>query len=243
IGPNSLPSLQLRYWRGVSDVLQELGCEVYMPAGGLDTRYLICHLPSPHFHINSLTTIATPHRGSTFMDWCRDTLGLGYHFHHDDADPVSRELRKGEREGKRNQDVASSEWKVMVQSAAGAHPLVRALSSKLDAPAFSNLTTDFCNVFNGVTPNVSTVHYSSYAAVREVSKLAPLYLPHVIIKKSEGWNDGLVSLASARWGDFQGIVACDHWELVPAQSSWPRVFRGCSYGTIRSRLTFSCRSV
>ncbi|KAJ1676614.1 hypothetical protein EV182_007833, partial [Spiromyces aspiralis] len=45
--------------------------------GGLDARYLITHVGPTEYRIKSLTTISTPHRGSPFMDWCRDYLGLG----------------------------------------------------------------------------------------------------------------------------------------------------------------------
>ncbi|CAG8464590.1 7918_t:CDS:2 [Rhizophagus irregularis] len=45
--------------------------------GGLDCRYLIAHLPTTQVTIRSLTTVATPHRGSSFMDWCRDNIGVG----------------------------------------------------------------------------------------------------------------------------------------------------------------------
>ncbi|GBC08320.1 hypothetical protein RclHR1_08020003 [Rhizophagus clarus] len=45
--------------------------------GGLDCRYLIAHLPTKQVTIRSLTTVATPHRGSPFMDWCRDNIGVG----------------------------------------------------------------------------------------------------------------------------------------------------------------------
>ncbi|PVV05008.1 hypothetical protein BB560_000476 [Smittium megazygosporum] len=50
--------------------------------GGLDTRYLITNVLSDKnlsrsYSVESLTTISTPHRGSPFMDWCRDYLCLG----------------------------------------------------------------------------------------------------------------------------------------------------------------------
>ncbi|KAF9185393.1 hypothetical protein BGZ51_002678 [Haplosporangium sp. Z 767] len=37
--------------------------------GGLDCRHLISHLQSPHFKVRSLTTLATPHHGSSFADY------------------------------------------------------------------------------------------------------------------------------------------------------------------------------
>ncbi|KAL9716563.1 lipase 2 [Leucoagaricus gongylophorus] len=43
--------------------------------GGLDCRYLTTHLTQRKFNILSLTTIATPHRGSSFADHFLDTVG------------------------------------------------------------------------------------------------------------------------------------------------------------------------
>ena len=45
--------------------------------GGLDARYLISHLKNRSYKILSLATVATPHRGSSFMDFLRDNLGVG----------------------------------------------------------------------------------------------------------------------------------------------------------------------
>lgn len=44
--------------------------------GGLDCRYLISHIKPTAFSIKSLTTIATPHRGSSFADYMlNDVIG------------------------------------------------------------------------------------------------------------------------------------------------------------------------
>lgn len=43
--------------------------------GGLDSRYMISQLKPADFKIKSLTTIATPHRGSSFADYMFDTIG------------------------------------------------------------------------------------------------------------------------------------------------------------------------
>ncbi|ORZ28891.1 Alpha/Beta hydrolase protein [Lobosporangium transversale] len=48
------------------------GSEVNMighSMGGLDCRYLISQLKSRHFKVKSLTTLGTPHRGSSFADY------------------------------------------------------------------------------------------------------------------------------------------------------------------------------
>jgi len=45
--------------------------------GGLDCRYMISHLKSPHFTVKSLTTLATPHHGSSFADYVMtDIVGV-----------------------------------------------------------------------------------------------------------------------------------------------------------------------
>ena len=43
--------------------------------GGLDSRYMISQLKPTDFKIKSLTTIATPHRGSAFADYMFETIG------------------------------------------------------------------------------------------------------------------------------------------------------------------------
>jgi triacylglycerol esterase/lipase EstA (alpha/beta hydrolase family) len=160
-----------------------------MKKGGLDGRYLLSVIQPWEYTIVSLTTIATPHHGSSFMDWCKERLGVG-HFY----DPVKP---RG--------------WKSVME--------------KIDAPAFANLTTDYCqHTFNPQTPNVKHVVYSSYAAVSEFKHLSPLYFPHQIIRDREGKNDGLVSLTSAQWGNFLGTLDCDHWELVPSSLLYRRQF-------------------
>jgi triacylglycerol lipase len=43
--------------------------------GGLDARYMISQLQPDNVQVLSLTTIATPHRGSAFADYCFDEIG------------------------------------------------------------------------------------------------------------------------------------------------------------------------
>lgn len=45
--------------------------------GGIDCRYLTTHLTRRKFSVLSITTIATPHRGSTFANHFLATLGKG----------------------------------------------------------------------------------------------------------------------------------------------------------------------
>jgi triacylglycerol lipase len=101
----------------------------------------------------------------------------------------------------------------------------------LDSPAYSNLTTHYLNdTFNPSTPDDPSVKYTSVAGrINKLSVLHPLWFPKLVLdaaaqtgyaeeegqsgKAYEG-NDGLVSVSSARWGEWLGTVdGCHHWDL------------------------------
>lgn len=42
----------------------------------MDCRYLTTHLTERNFEVLSVTTIATPHRGSAFADYFLETVGI-----------------------------------------------------------------------------------------------------------------------------------------------------------------------
>ncbi|KAJ3089257.1 hypothetical protein HK102_006813 [Quaeritorhiza haematococci] len=215
--------------------------------GGLDCRYLITHLKPKEFQVLSLTTIGTPHRGSPFMDWCRDAFGVGYHDRepNDPQSPqqsfndVMEKVKDAAAASNSNQPLPSPQtrWTIQnqphhtdtqthIESTQYARRttsfLYRNVLNLLDAPAFSNLTTDYCrDVFNPSTPNDPQVYYASYAAVTDVPVYMPLHFAYQIIRRAEGPNDGLVSLESAKWGELVGVVECDHWDLIP--KVWNRV--------------------
>jgi triacylglycerol lipase len=114
------------------------------------------------------------------------------------------------------------------------------LLSLVDTPAYHNLTTSFLrDDFNPSTPNMPNVKYYSIASrVGGVSIWHPLWLPKIVLDGAEekerkkwreegrhGWdnealwgNDGLVTIQSARWGEFLGVMeGCDHWEMRGAR--------------------------
>ncbi|GAA5820189.1 hypothetical protein JCM11251_005518 [Rhodosporidiobolus azoricus] len=100
----------------------------------------------------------------------------------------------------------------------------------LDSPAYANLTPAFLrDVFNPSTPDRDDVKYYSIAArADKIPIWHPLWLPKLVLDGAESarvaqgvaappeWrgNDGLVSLESARWGEFLGTFDhSDHWEM------------------------------
>jgi len=68
------------------------------------------------------------------------------------------------------------------------------------------------NVFNPNTPNVSGLYYQSYTStIRYMSNSLILGVPWLIALHYEGPNDGLVSVTSAKWGNFRGVIEGAWW--------------------------------
>lgn len=84
--------------------------------------------------------------------------------------------------------------------------------------AFIDLRTDSCRRFNEDVPDVAGVRYFSVAGVCEKPWLGLEWLlPYNIVTKAEGLNDGVVSVASASWGEHTDVWDGDHLNLV----NWP----------------------
>jgi triacylglycerol lipase len=161
--------------------------------GGLDSRYLIAQLGMAA-KVLSLTTIGTPHRGSTFADW-----GI-------------RRLAR----------------------------LVKPVLEILDLPhqAFYDLTTSRCQEFNQTTPNAPGVRYFSVAGRHPKNTwLARMQLLHTFVHVTEGPNDGIVSLESAKWGESFEEWEGDHLSLVNwPDPTGPSVDRKPDYARLLGRL-------
>ena len=68
-------------------------------------------------------------------------------------------------------------------------------------------TTYFAEEFNKQNPDSKGVYYQSYAAVMKNSfSDCIMTIPHFVISRVEGENDGLVTPASAEWTNFRGIL-------------------------------------
>ena len=87
-----------------------------------------------------------------------------------------------------------------------------------DSPAYANLTTSYLTkIFNPRTPDDPRVRYFSVAGrTGPLNVWHPLWLPKLVLDGADGGegNDGLVSVESARWGEFLGALeGADHWAL------------------------------
>ncbi|PTB69990.1 alpha/beta-hydrolase [Trichoderma citrinoviride] len=87
----------------------------------------------------------------------------------------------------------------------------------LGTSAFGQLTTRYMrDEFNPRVPDDPAVRYFSYGAmIDEPSLLGAFRVPYGVVKAAEGENDGLVSVASSRWGVYKGtLVGVSHLDLI-----------------------------
>jgi triacylglycerol lipase len=138
--------------------------------GGLDARYMIsCLDMSPK--VLTLTTLGTPHKGTSFADWG---------------------VERFERIAK---------------------PILDTLG--MPYQAFYDLTRPSCKTFNEKVLDVPTVRYFSISGKHDGHIFHPEWLlPFSIVARHEGDNDGIVSVASASYGETVDIWAGDHVMLV-----------------------------
>ncbi|KAG2340194.1 alpha/beta-hydrolase [Suillus weaverae] len=213
--------------------------------GGLDCRHLITHVEPSEYTPLSLTTISTPHRGSPFMDWCAANFGLG---RRPQEEMFKKTEIQEQSMSEKETTTEKRETSFSLSMASLPSSFTTLLLSILDSPAYANLTSSYLNnVFNPATPDDPRVKYFSVTGrTADMSIWHPLCLPKMVLdelereakerlkrqhadsgnirapltwEQDDQWgNDGLVTVQSARWGEFLGIMeGCDHWEIRGAR--------------------------
>jgi triacylglycerol lipase len=143
--------------------------------GGIEARYMISKLDMGN-RVASLTTISTPHRGSSMADIIMKHVN-------DDGVLTS---------------VIDFYAKIIGDGDPGSYNAGR------------ELTREYMKTFNEQVPDAPGVYYQSYAGSIDDTVLHPVWRAmYKSVKKREGANDGLVSVDSAKWGVFRGVMACD----------------------------------
>ena len=182
----------------IDDILAKTGASqvdiIAHSQGGLDARYLITHLGYGD-RIRTLVTIATPHHGTLVADaalgWVSDR-SAGAQATFDLIDWL------GSHATGTDVDVQGQVWGLTRRYVEG--------------------------TFNPTTLDDPRVRYYSYAGLTQASPFVdhdnvdivnPSLLPaYVILTRLEGENDGLVSVASAKWGSFLGVLPADHMDEI-----------------------------
>ncbi|KAG9001785.1 hypothetical protein FRB94_000634 [Tulasnella sp. JGI-2019a] len=84
-----------------------------------------------------------------------------------------------------------------------------------DGKAFEALKVENMTKFNEETPDAPGVKYFSWGAQFSPGIFDPFWFSHGYILKHEGPNDGLVSVASSKWGKYCGTLdGVNHLDLV-----------------------------
>lgn len=136
---------------------------------------MISQLKPPNVDVKSLTTIASPHRGSAFADWLMDEIGRML--------PVRGNI-------------------ILGLTRCAANNLPKAYKTLeffgFETGAFSQLTRKYMqDEFNPKTPDLEGVQYYSYGATLEPTRWSVFKPSHDIVKEIEGApNDGLVRYSS-----------------------------------------------
>lgn len=137
---------------------------------------MVSRLKPPNVSVMSLTTIATPHRGSAFADYIFSLFGT-----------------------------ANIPKVYKVLEAFG-----------METGAFRQLTQSYmAEKFNPRTPDLDGVRYYSYGATLHPQITSVFRQSHGIVEEAEGENDGLVSVASSKWGTYKGTLEdVSHLDLI-----------------------------
>lgn len=73
---------------------------------------------------------------------------------------------------------------------------------------YEQMTADYMSVFNTLVPDMEDVYYQSYAFdMKNRFSDATMSVFYGLVRRLEGPNDGLVSVESAKWGDFRGVYS------------------------------------
>lgn len=184
-----IPQRAAMWKQRIDVILEQTGAEkvnlIAHSMGGLDARYLISKMGMAP-RIASLTTISSPHRGSSLAQMA---------------------LKQPER------------LRELVRSAANwLGENVMEVEADF-AAAVESLTPDaVTESFNVDVPDVDTVWYSSWAGSAgkgALNSINPVFRPfNSWLYTREGINDGIVSVASAKWGEFRGEIEADHLQQI-----------------------------
>lgn len=164
--------------------------------GGLDARYYATLLDLSN-SVASITTIATPHTGTSVAGLLSGVVELG-----------------------------PTDGQIVDALVSGAAELFGTTGDSF-SEQLAQMTPENMAIFNEDIPDVPGVQYYSWAgkscrylqwscqAEMDGETVSSYFLlSHAYLESQEGDNDGLVSVSSAEWGTFLGVLPADHIDEV-----------------------------
>lgn len=190
VAPYDTTAVRAQEWLTRLDrIVEEAGAEkvnlIGYSAGGLDARFLASRCGLQD-RIASVITVNTPHRGSELATWTLQESN------------IVKQVALG---------VMDVSGRIFYER----EPRVTA--------GLRELTPEYlCDEFNPKTPDVAGIYYASWAGAAgkgtETRISTLLLIQNRILYDLAGVNDGMVTVESARWGDFRGVVAGDHLTMA-----------------------------
>ncbi len=187
VAPYNTVAERAKMWQErLHHILKETGAEkvnlVAHSMGGLDARYLVQNLEM-HRNVASVTTVATPHRGTSIARFIMD------------------------------QPAQVQRWAAELINRIGeaamhdTHPDVSEAVAQLTPEYVKKTFNPSCPDH----PDVLYRSYAGQAGKGTDVPINPFLRPfNSIIFEREGVNDGYIAVESARWGTFCGTINADH---------------------------------
>lgn len=205
----------MEYWYGIDEALEDEGAEVLITSvNGMDStvakaedfnRQVLEYLAITG---SQKVNIIGHSHGCIYSRYAISNLGLAPYV-------ASHTSMAGPHRGSSVADA------IMYGVPDSLHGLIETLANSVYSILFGNddpdslqngwdVTRPAMIPFNANTPNSTNVYYQSYAAKIKTGDLL-MEIPWLICSYYEGANDGLVSVDSARWGDFKGVIDGAWW--------------------------------
>lgn len=181
--------------------------------GGLDARYLISKLGYED-KIASLTTVATPHRGTPFADWL---LKWTSRISEERLNNLARQtsLRFAPEDIAEMADFRLGFLGISVQTAEQFNQDVPD-SDKVYYQSWAGLSNAFGKAHANDVPECTKegAPFWKPKHIRDTLEWVMIPLAYLTRGPEKLPNDGAVPVSSAKWGNFRGCVPADHLDLL-----------------------------
>lgn len=214
LGPRNIAPMQISYWRGVREVLESNGAEV-----------MICRVPATASIKDRATIlmeqIEKQYEGRTVNLIGHSMGGLDCRYLISVLKPTKFSVCSLTTISTPHRGSPFADYVIDNVIGRDRLPQLLGMMESLNLPnsgdgsAFAALGTRAMRVFNTEVIDDPNVHYYSWGASCDPGLLDTFRWPHNVIYAKEGPNDGLVSVYSARWGEYRGtLLGVNHLEMV-----------------------------
>ncbi|BEI98357.1 hypothetical protein CcaverHIS631_0306560 [Cutaneotrichosporon cavernicola] len=214
LGPVNLPSLQISHWRGIREVLEKNGCEV-----------LICRVPATGSIMERAevlhNSIKDRFPGRTVNLIAHSMGGLDCRYLASQIKPSEFNICSLTTVSTPHRGSPFADY--VIDNVIGRERLAQLLGimQAMDLPnsgdgaAFTALGTRAMKEFNTEVIDHPDVKYYSWGASFEAGLFDTFRWPWSVIYAKEGPNDGMVSVSSAKWGEYRGtLLGVNHLDLI-----------------------------